>query len=306
MGARRGHAALTLCKQKRISLGTGAVFPSQSEMPKYLLYLDPGVFQETQRSLCEVPYSPLDIAPGLLTRAGSKAHGCQPHVSFVPPQASHRLWGSLRCPWPRASSVGSDQPFPHRERLRKGSRGPGLKGKEQQCLLQLPSTLAARAALLDGRGHWRWQSHPVKKLLQPLMLLPRENKKKVAFLTKLKARHPSLGCPGWGPHPRHPPAAAGQPPLPPFPSWMASQQGAAGEILASGGERQPGEGMEGKGGEGKRCISNVERTILASIPVIAATCWLPQPSPPSPRSPSPLLGLPYSPPRPRHAFHLLL
>lgn len=138
MGARRGHAALTLCKQKRISLGTGAVFPSQSEMPKYLLYLDPGVFQETQRSLCEAPYSPLDIAPGLLTRAGSKAHGCQPHVSFLPHQASHRLWGSLRCPWPRASSVGSDQPFPHRERLRKGSRGPGLKGKEQQCLLQLP------------------------------------------------------------------------------------------------------------------------------------------------------------------------
>lgn len=55
---------------------------------------------------------------------------------------------------------------------------------------------------------------------------------------------------------------------------------------------------EGRGGKALhfQCWST---TILASIPVIAATCWLSQPSPrSSPRSPSPLLGLLYSSPRP--------
>lgn len=81
-----------------------------------------------------------------------------------------------------------------------------------------------------------------------------------------------------------PPAAAGQPSLQcsPFSNWKDSQQGAAGEILASAGERQP---APGKGGEESDAFPTLEHTILTSIPVIAATCCLSQPSPrSSPRS----------------------
>lgn len=101
--------------------------------------------------------------------------------------------------------------------------------------------------------------------------------------------------PGLGSPCPSPTAAAGQPSLPrsPFPAgWLPSkeQQEKSWLLAGKGSQRQ------GRAGRESDAFPMLERTILASIPVIAATCWLPQPSPPSPRSPRPLLGLLYSPP----------
>lgn len=177
-------------------------------------------------------------------------------------------------------------------------------GRSSSAWLQLHPALAARAAAAAWHRALEGAHHPFKKAAPAFHASTlREKERSCIFLAKLKAGHPSLGCPGWGPHPRHPPAAAGQLRRSPLPAgWLPSkeQQEKSWLLLGKGSQRQ------GRAGRESHAFPMLQRTILASIPVIAATCWLPQPSPPSPRSPSPLLGLLYSPPRARHAFHLLL
>lgn len=310
MGAGRGHTALTLCKQKRISLGTGADFPSQSKMPKYLLYLDTGVFQETERGLYESLRSPPETTPSLPTRGGPKAHHCIGANPTCLPCPASPHWGTPKCPWPVAGSVGPRQPPLSRgERLRKAGRGPAPQWERAA----VPDSgchraLGARAA---GAGRQR-----ALKMVKPshnksfssfpdiFFFLTVRKGKKVAFFTNLllKVCHCSSRCLGRGPHSCHPPVAAGQPSLQRSPSptgWLPSKEQQEKSWLLVGKRSQ----HRGRAGRESDAFPMLEHTILTSIPVIAATCWLSQPSPcSSPTSPSPLLGLLYGPPSPDMPF----
>lgn len=150
MGAGRGRAALMLCKEKRSSLGTGAGFPSQSKMPKYLLYLDSGNFQETERGLCDTQCLHPEMAPILPTEADPKVHCCISANPTCPPcltSPSRRHRGTPKRPGPKAGSVSPGQPPLH-----MGKAGGG-------AVLQWEGAVVATEPqergllMLDGGGH---------------------------------------------------------------------------------------------------------------------------------------------------------
>ena len=157
-GSRQRTHSPTLCKQKRISLGTGAIFPSQSKMPKYWLYLDTGVFQETERGLYETLCSPLGMAPTLPSSAGPKAYRCigaNPTRPPCPTSPSRRHRGTPKHPWPMAGSVGPSQPHFYRGKgLEKLAEGQRCNGTAQRCLTPAATEPWERGLIaLDGRGH---------------------------------------------------------------------------------------------------------------------------------------------------------
>lgn len=170
-------------------------------------------------------------------------------------QASHRRWGSLTCSWPRASSVGSDQPRFHVGKgLGKLAGSQCCSGKEQQCLAAAapcPGSEGCCCCMAQGTGGG---TPSLKKSCTSFSCFYLERKrKKLHFFGQVKGWPPLLGVPRLGSPSPSPTRSCRAAPALPSSSWMASQQGAAGEILASAGERQP---AAGKGGEGEPCISN--------------------------------------------------